>query len=102
MYYGDMFDCEITIPESQKKKQQCTVYFASKYNRKFIFFEKKYKLNDNSDTIKLTKISTRDFDEGQILETYNTNNEKMTIQIQVKFEDCTVVYYFDSELLVFF
>ena len=102
MYYGDMFDCEITIPESQKKKQQCTVYFASKYNRKFIFFEKKYKLNDNSDTIKLTKISTRDFDEGQILETYNTNNEKMTIQIQVKFEDCTVIYYFDSELLVLF
>ena len=99
MYYGDVFDCEITIPDSQNRKQKCTVYFVSKYDHNLIFYEKEYKLNGKSNKIQLKKINTRDFDEDAVYEAYN--DESITVQIQVEFEDGTVIDYFDNELLVF-
>ena len=99
MYYGDIFDCEITIPENQNRKQTCTVYFVSKYDHTLIFYDTEYKLNGKSKTIQLKKINTRDFDEEALYEAYN--DESITVQIQVEFEDGTVIDYFDSELLVF-
>ncbi len=99
MYYGDVFNCELTIPDNQNHKQKCTVYFVSKYDRNLIFFYKDYKLNGKSNKIKLTKINTREFDNDSLYEAYN--GESITVQIQVEFADGTIINYYDSELLIF-
>ena len=99
MYYGDVFNCELTIPDNQNHKQKCRVYFVSKYDRNLIFFYKDYKLNGKSNKIKLTKINTREFDKDALYEAYN--GESITVQIQVEFEDGIIINYYDSELLIF-